>query len=63
MTVPKMGKVAREGIAVQEQDMVGIDGLNSGNGNVVPIQQTRVLIVGRLIEGIIASNPWISFIV
>mgnify|MGYP006950206927 FL=1 len=53
----EVAEVGTESVAVQEQDVVRVDGSNSLFDTNVEVDQTSVFLIGRFIQRVESSNP------
>lgn len=63
MRITELGKIGRKGISVKENGMVGVDSANDVVNLVVKLDEPTVLGIGRLVEWVVASNPFVAFVV
>ena len=61
--IAKMREIRGEGVPVEENDVVRIDGTNGTVDIVVELDQTGVLRIGGFIERIVASDPLVILVV
>ena len=59
----KMAKVGRKSVSIQEDDVVGIDGVNRWNAPVVPELKSFVRWIRRFVQNVIASDPRVALVV
>jgi hypothetical protein len=45
-------------IAIPEEDMIGVNGMNSFLSSFIPSNDSNMLLIGRFIQGIVTSNLW-----
>jgi hypothetical protein len=58
--ITKVREVGCEGVAIKEDDMIGILGTNNGVKLVVEFDDASVLRVGGLVEGVVTGNPLVT---
>ena len=58
-----MREIRGEGVPVEENDVVRIDGTNGTVDIVVELDQTGVLRIGGFVERIVASDPLVILVV
>jgi len=63
MRIAELGKIGRKGVSVKENGMVGVDSANDVVDLVVEFDEPTVLGIGRLVEWVVASNPFVAFVV
>jgi len=63
MRITELGKIGRKGISVKENGMVGVDSANDVVNLVVKFDEPTVLGIGRLVKWVVASNPFVAFVV
>lgn len=56
-------EVGTEGVAVKEENVVGVDGADGRLNALVEGQKTSVLLVGRLVQWVVASDPGVVLVV
>lgn len=61
--ITELREVRREGVAVKEDDVIGILCTNGSMDFVVEFDEAVVLLIGRLVEGIVASDPLVALVV
>lgn len=59
----KVGKVRGKGVAVEEENVVGVDGTDGGVETVVPGLETRVRWVAGFVERVVPGDPWVALVV
>lgn len=55
----KVGSIV---VPIQEKDMVGVDGSDLWCDSGVKVQETRVLLIGRLVQDVVAGYPCMVFV-
>lgn len=59
--VAKVAKVGGEGVAVEEDGVVGVDGADGFVDAVVKGEDAGVLGIGGLVDGVVACDPFVGF--
>jgi hypothetical protein len=57
-----VAKVGTEGVTVEEENVVGVNGTNGLFNANVKVQEAYVLLVGRFVQGVVTSNPGVVFV-
>lgn len=61
--VAKVREIRCEGVPVEEDDVVGVNGPNGWEDSVVKIDDPSLVWVSGLIECVVPSNPFVSLVV
>lgn len=60
--IPKVRKIRCKGVAIKEDDMVGILRTDGGMYFVIESDKAGVFGIGGLVQGIVACDPFVAFI-
>jgi hypothetical protein len=63
VSITKVGEVRGEGVTIEKDGVIGVDGTDGFVDAVIECYDAGVCGIGGLIEGVVSSNPFVSFIV